>query len=216
MIMPYNSVDNPRPGGVLEDLWEINLAANNVSMFANNDGSPYILVNHTNPHEWVHGPDYGVGKAYALKWYVIYRSESDQCEHDGPDLSGKVLFTMLPHSAKDDWVAPNPAALGNVTGNCAQLGSVGEVRGGDDVCESFMQLEGTFGNPCKIKGDDAMVKSISSVVDSLATAQSLAKMTTLTTSTASSTNAAVRTGVPVRPVYAAAAIFGGLELLALQ
>jgi hypothetical protein len=70
-IMPYNSVEDPRPGGVTEDLFQINLAANNVSMFANDDGSPYILVNHTNPHEWVHGPAYG-GRAYALQWYVTW------------------------------------------------------------------------------------------------------------------------------------------------
>jgi hypothetical protein len=79
-IMPYNSISNPRPGGVLEDGWAINLAENNVSMLANDDGSPYILVNNTNPRDWVHGPDSGVGTAYALKWYVIWDNVSDQCE----------------------------------------------------------------------------------------------------------------------------------------
>jgi hypothetical protein len=216
-IMPYNSIEEPRPGGVLEDQWSIPLAANNVSMLSNDDGSPYILVNNTNPHDWVHGPDYGLGTAYALQWYVIWENLWNQCEHPAPGIrSSKILFTILPNGFPDEWAAPNPEMLGNVTENCAQLGSVGEVDRDKAVCDSFRQLDGASGNPCKIRGDDAMVSSISSVVGSLATAQSLATMTTSTASVASSTNAAVRTGVPVRPVYAAAAMFGGLQLLALR
>jgi hypothetical protein len=215
-IMPYNSISNPRPGGVLEDVWAINLTAKNVSLLANDDGSPYILVNNTNPRDWVHGPDSGVGTAYALKWYVIWDNVSDQCEVRPGGIKDQILFTLLPSYFYSDWKAPDPEMLGNVTGNCAQLGSVGEVNREKAVCDSFRKLDGASGNPCKIRSDDAMVSSISSVVGSLATAQSLATMTTSTASVASSTNAAVRTAVPVRPVYAAVAMFGGLQLLALR
>ncbi|CAN9082195.1 unnamed protein product [Alternaria alternata] len=177
--MPWNSIENPIPGGVIEDLWDREFTSQNVSTFTNTDGSPYILVNYTNPKEWDHPPNYG-GTAYAL-----------QC-------------------------APNPNTLGNVTDNCAQLGTFARVHASDsDVC-SLDQLQlGDNGDPCAIKPDEAMVSSISSVVESLSASQSLATAAPTTTESPASSNAAVATGASVQPALAAALVLGGWELWSL-
>jgi hypothetical protein len=214
-VMPYHSVCNPIPGGVLEDTWEVSLSTANVSTFANADGSPYVLVNHTNPVNWDHRPNYG-GTAYAVQWYIVWDTIENQCDYPRAEIFDHMLFTILPQGGSDE-AAPNPSVLGNVTGNCAQLGSVGEVDAGNsDICSSFRELSDVSGNSCALKPDEAMVSSISSAVGSLSMAQSLAAATPTTTSTTSSTNVAVRTGVPVRPAFAVAMVFGVLELFAVQ
>ncbi|KAF2248298.1 hypothetical protein BU26DRAFT_520012 [Trematosphaeria pertusa] len=211
-IMPYNSVSLPIPGGVREDSWEVAFSPTNASSFTTPGGSPYILVNNTNPYDWDHPPNYG-GTAYALQWYIQWDTIESQCDSPAPQVFDHILFTLHPEGLDEQWIVPNSSALGNVTGNCAQLGSVAEIDAGNpEVCSSFRELSGGRGNPCALKADEALVSSISSVAGSLATAQSLASATPTTTRT-SSTNVAVGTEVPVRPAFAAAVVFGGLEVL---
>jgi hypothetical protein len=131
IIMPYNSLSKPIPGGVLEDMWQVDLAANNMSTFTIDHGSPYVLVNNTNLGNWQYGPNYG-GTAYALQCYVQWDNTEVQFTSPAPKSFDHILFAVLPGTLfHDEWGAPDPGVLGNVTDNCAQLGSVGEIGGGN-------------------------------------------------------------------------------------
>lgn len=209
-IMPYNTVEQPVPGGVLEDSWSIKLSAENASMFENVDGSPYILVNSTNTTmttwreggKWNHRPHYGVVSVYALQWYiswdVFYQNNNSSCR--GANIAKSVFFHIQPEF--DTYVGPNPTDLGNITDTCAQFGSLTQIDiEEEDICKAPRDGPSANASPCEVKVDNAMVSSISSG------AVILAKPTASisTTSTSSSTNAAAvpTMRVPVQPVLAA-------------
>jgi hypothetical protein len=217
-IMSYDSIEHPKPGGVIQDVWSKQFTSENASTFTNTDGSPYLLINHTNPEEWGRTPSYG-GTAYSLRWYIRWIDINSQCDRPRPGIGSlqdvKLLFTLFP-AVPYDWQAPNASALGNVTGNCAQLGTSAMIDANDsDICSMSQFMVGESGNPCAIKPDEAMVSSISSAVESLSSSQSWATAASTTTYSPSTSNAAVATGVPIQPAFAAALVLGGWELWSL-
>ncbi|CAG5160562.1 uncharacterized protein ALTATR162_LOCUS5852 [Alternaria atra] len=219
VIMPYNSIKKPIPGGTINDQWVEGFTSENVSTFTNPNGSPFVLTNYTNPKEWNSKPNYG-GTAYALQWYIQWDYIEAQCDYPNlavlPSNGSQLLFTLLP-AWRGEWSAPNPSALGNVTDNCAQLGTLAMVDANKSNACSMDQLRlGESGNPCAIKPDEAMVSSMSSVVESLSASQSLATATPTTTESPVTPNAAVATGVSVQPALAAALVLGGWELWSLS
>lgn len=140
------------------------------------------------------------------------------CDHPRPDIGvshdTKLLFTLLP-AWPNEWKAPDPTTFGNVTGNCAQLGTFAMIDANEsDLC-SLDQLQWGDGNPCAIKPDGPMVTSMSSAVASLSSAQSVATATPTTTESSTTSNAAFATGVPIQPALAAAFVVGGWELFPL-
>lgn len=216
-IMPYHTIDDPIPGGVLEDQWSIDFTSDNASTFTTSDGSPFILVNHTNPNNWMHGPKYG-GNAYSLRWYIQWDEVDKQCDRPRPNIGVsqdvQLLFTLLP-AWPNEWTAPDSSTFGNVTGNCAQLGTFAMIDANEsDVC-SLDQLQLGDGTPCAIKPDGPMVTSMSSAVASLSSAQSAATATPITTESSTTSNAAFATGVPIQPALAVAFVVGGWELFPL-
>jgi hypothetical protein len=208
-IMPYNTLEDPIPGGVFEDEWSIKLSAENVSMFENQDGSPYILVNSTNttntlyPEKWAHRPHYGEISVYALKWYVKWDvlNNRDAYSCPGANLDRTVFFHVQPEF--DTYIGPNPGDLGNMTDTCAQFGILTEInKEEEDKCNAPRELPSANANSCAVKVDDEMVNSISSQ------AAALAKPTetrSSTTTTSLSTNAAAvpTVQVLVQPIVAA-------------
>jgi hypothetical protein len=202
------------------DSWTKGFTSENVSTFTNPNGSPFVLTNYTNPKEWDSRPNYG-GTAYALQWYIEWDDINARCDRPRPAIlpsdGSKLLFTILPHSLLgDEWSAPNPSALGNVTDNCAQLGTFAVVDASDsDICSMDQLRLGEGGNPCAIKPDGPMVSSISSVVESLSASRSLGTGTPTTTESPATSNAAVATGVSAQPALAAALVLGGWELWSL-
>jgi hypothetical protein len=216
-IMPYNTIDYPIPGGVTEDRWLRRFTSENASTFTTPDGSPYILINHTNPMDWMHGPENG-GTAYSLRWNIHWDNIDSQCDRPRPDIGPskgvKLLFTLLP-AGPNQWNAPDPSTLGNVTDNCAQLGTFAMLDANNpDKCSMDQLLLGD-GNPCAVKPDGPIVTSMSSAVASLSSSQSLATATPTTTDLPPTSNAAVATGVSIQPALAVAFVIGGWELFSL-
>ena len=151
--MPYGRVgDFPVPGGVLNDWWYFTTV--------NATTEPYILINQTDVQMWQFGPFYPDGSQYALQWELQWSDPIKPCNPDPFGVFGTLFFNINLDS-------PEPE-LGNLTGQCPQLGGVYEIdtTAKNSSCLAVVTNGGT--------GDKALVGSISSAVQNLITASAAA------------------------------------------
>jgi hypothetical protein len=122
------------------------------------------------------------------------------------------LAYITPPGNYHTWEVPDPAALHNVTGECAQLGFVAEYAA--HVCPADTVLTSEKGYSCKLRPDKGLVSRLSRVANGLATEKAEAEAAATSSVIVSLTNVAVAaTLVPVLPVVAAAVVFCGLPWL---
>ncbi|KAF2446880.1 hypothetical protein P171DRAFT_429826 [Karstenula rhodostoma CBS 690.94] len=212
-IMPYGREEDWRPRGLYvegdsPDWFE-------VSNFVNPDGSPYYLVNSTNTTNWRPNaaPERPEQKyLYSLQWYLQWSVFSNEtCGDMQGNLRGNIFFTLnQTPSPGSHWPAgnisyPNPQELGNVAGNCAQFGSMGEINvESTDTCEKAREVSSK--DNCAVKPDAAMVSSMSSV----AALRARPTPTETEIEEPSSSSAARATSMPGRSALVFAGIIGGL------
>lgn len=184
-IMPYGNVgEEQEPGGVTNDYWSVDFTPDSVTT------EPYILVNQTDVQKWEFGPYYPNGSVYALQWAVMWNSSTKLCDSDPLGVFGTLFFNINIDSPEPD--------LGNLTGQCAQLGAVYEIdtAATNSSCSAVVTNAGA-GDPCAITLDKALVANISSTAQSLAAAS---------TSTAAASTSATSTSSPAHNVAASSDI----------
>lgn len=200
-IMPYGNVgENQEPGGALNDGWWTTFTA------ANATTEPYILVNQTDVQKWQFEPYYPDGSVYALQWGITWNAPIQPCDSDPLGVFGALFFNI-------NITCPEPD-LGNLTGQCPQLGSVYEINttAKNSSCSAVVSSNGT-GDPCAVTVDKAMVASISSAVQSLITASAAATSASATSTLSPALhNIAVSSDVPL-PYVLVAAFLASLQMV---
>jgi hypothetical protein len=197
-IMPYGKVgESQEPGGVLNDVWSTTFTT------ANTTTEPYILVNQTNVQKWQFGPSYPYGSVYGLQWGIVWDVPIAPCNSDPLGVLGTLFFNININSPEPD--------LGNLIGQCPQLGGVYEINttAKNSSCSAVVSNSSSE-DSCAVTMDKAMVGNISSAVQSLITASVAA-----TSASASATgtlspalhNIAVSSDVPL--IYVLVATFLG-------
>ena len=214
-IMPYGYVgENQEPGGVTNDYWTAKFDA------ANTTTEPYILVNQTDVQKWQFGPNYPYssepyypnGSVYALQWFMQWDVAIEPCDSDPLGMFGWVFFNINMGDMEPD--------LENLVGKCPQLGAVYEFNTTalNKSCSAVVSSNGTS-NPCAVTVDKAMVRSISSAVQSLITASAAAASASATNALptvaypTAKHNIAVSSNVRLRYYVVAIFLLGSLQMV---
>ncbi|OKL57254.1 hypothetical protein UA08_07420 [Talaromyces atroroseus] len=199
-IMPYGDIGGDQePGGVTNDHWGVHFDT------ANATTEPYILINQTDVQKWQFMPRYPYGSVYALQWAITWNVSPKPCDSDPLGVFGTLFFNINMDSTEAD--------LGNLTGQCPQLGAVYEINttAKNSSCSAVVS-NGGAGNPCAVTLDKAMVGNISSTVQSLAASTATASASATSTPSPTQRSIAVRSDIPL-PYILVATFLGSLPMM---
>lgn len=200
-IMPYGNVGElQEPGGVLNDYASVYFTTANVTT------EPYILVSQTDVQKWQFGPFYPYGSVYALQWNIQWDVDPGPCDSAQLGMLGTLFFNI---NIND----PEPS-LGNLTGQCPQLGAVYEINTAakNSSCSAVVTNNGT-GNPCAVTLDQATVANISSTWQGLVAASTSTTSASATaTSSPAKQNIAADSNIPFSYMLVAT-LLGSLQLI---
>lgn len=207
-IMPYGHVGEDQvPGGITYDSWLTTFTTTSTIT------EPYILVNQTDVQKWPLWSFYPNGLVFALQWYISWDAPIKTCNSSPLGQLGWLFFNININGPEPD--------LGNLTGQCPQLGTVYEIKktASNRSCSAVVsnKFNGT-GDPCAVNVNESMVGNISSAVQSLITASAAASSAATALASATGTfspaphNLAVTSDVPLQYVSVVGFLIGSLQM----